>query len=730
MKKNTCIILYFIGIVICNAQLHKINRDSIYDVISQAFIISNKGEYTKANDMLSSALEYGKKYKNDSIIGDAYNCIGSMFYEIGDLENAEKNYRLSKDALVRANYRDYLIYYYNNMAILYFDKDDLEKAEKYYIQSRDLALELKDNFKAVYPTFNIGEIKYKLKDYDNAFSYLQETIRLYQPDTILQPDIIIKTHIYIGNIYVNKKEYTSAIESFDKAETIALEHDFYSELIRLEKAKTVLFDKLNRPDDVRKSMAKHISYLEKSFKIQESSLKEQNQLERDLFEKESSLYLTQELNKSQEKSLKKIKFFTLALLSLFFITVSVVILLYIANKNRLKLNNRLTLKNKELVDAMDKAEYASQLKTNFFSTISHELRTPLYAVTGITDILINEAPQKKQLHYLNALKSSGEHLLSIINNILQINKYDANKIELNNIEFSIEDIVNNIDNALKYLKKENNNQVHIEIDTTIPKKLKGDSIKLSQIIINLLGNSLKFTENGNIWLTVSCVDCTIEKEKEVELSISIKDDGIGISKQMQTRIFEDFYQKSVQLNRTYEGVGLGLAIVKRLLDAMGSEIYVESKPNEGACFYFNLKFEYEKESDKQKNDITGKENSFLEDKTVLVVDDNNVNQMITKRILETKKAKVVVIDNGFDAIELVKKQDFDIILMDIHMPKMNGYEATEGIREFNNTTPIIALTAVDISENKDKISAAGMNGFISKPFRLEHFYKQLSKFIN
>jgi len=729
MKKSAGILLSFIGVLISSAQSYEINRDSIYDVISQAFIISNKGEYSKAYKELSSALEYGQKYQNDSIIGDVYNVIGGVFYKMKDLENAEKYYTLSKEALLRANYRSYLIYYYNNMAILYFDKGDMANAEKHYIQSRDLALELKDYYKALYPTYNIGQIKYNLGDYKNAKPYLLDAIKLYKPNTEHKPGIIIIAHIYMANIYADEKNYSKTLENFALAETIALEHDAYNELIKLEKNRTIFFEKLNQYDEVRKSMANHISYLEKSFKIQKNSLKEQNQLQRDLFEKESSLYLTQEINKSQEKSLKKIKLYTLSLLSLFFVTVSVVILLYRLNKNRLKLNKRLTAKNKELLDAKDKAEYVSQLKTNFFSTISHEFRTPLYAVTGITDILINESPKKHQIHYLNALKSSGEHLLSIINNILQINKYDANKTELNKIEFDIADIINNLDNSLKYLKKENNNKIHINIDSSIPIKLKGDSIKLSQIIINLLGNSLKFTENGNVWLTVTHVDCNYKIDKEIELNISIKDDGIGISEEMQARIFEDFYQKSVQLNRTYEGVGLGLAMVKRLLHAMGSEIYVESKPNEGAHFYFNLKFEYENQYEKIQINGNSAEKTKLRDKTVLVVDDNSVNQMITKRILETKEANVVVIDNGFDAIELVREQEFDIILMDIHMPKMNGYEATEGIREFNKTTPIIALTAVDISENKEKIITSGMNGFISKPFRLEQFYQELSKFI-
>ncbi len=731
MKKITLVLLFFIGIGICNAQSsNTISRDSLENLISQSFIISNKGEYTKAYEQLTFALEYGKKINNDSIIGDVYNCIGSLFSNMGDHDKARENYALSKEALLRANYQSYLIFHYNNVANIDTREKDYINAEKNLLESRKLALELNDTYKALWPTFNIGEIKYILRDYASATFYLQETIKLYQPNTEQQPDIIIKTYIYLANIYAKINENERALENFDIAKKIALEHQSYPELIKIEKQKAALYDVLNQSDKAKEAMSNQIVYLEKNFENQQELLNEQNQLERDLFEKESSLTLTQELNKSQEKSIQKIKYFSLALLTLFFITISAVVLLYRSDKNRQKLNNRLKIKNKELLDAKEKTEYASQLKTNFFSTISHELRTPLYAVTGITDILIDENPKKEQRHYLKALKSSGEHLLSLINNILQINKYDANTIELSVIDFNVLDVVNNIKNALSYLKKENNNSIHTYIDDAIPKKLKGDSIKLSQIIINLLGNALKFTENGNIWLTVNCIDCKYKSDDYITLEICIKDDGIGISKEMQSRIFEDFYQESVQLNRNYEGAGLGLAIVKRLLHAMGSEINVESRPNEGASFSFKIKFQYEKEIPEIQENVEDYESVNLIDKTFLVVDDNNINQMITKRILETKNANVVVIDNGFDAIDLLKKEHFDVILMDIHMPKMSGYEATEKIRGFNTTTPIIALTAVDLGENKEKILSSGMNGVISKPFQLDHFYLELHRFID
>ncbi len=730
MKRIAFAFIYINCFILCHAQSNKITKDSINRLISESFIISTQGEYNKAYKQLKFALEYGKNTNNDSIVGESYNCIGGIFYEMGDYDNAEKYYLLSKEALLRANYQSYLIYHYNNIAELYFEKKNYIDAEKTFIQSRDLALKLDDQYKALWPTYNIANIKYTLEDFESAYFYLIETIKLYQPNTEQQPYIIINSYIQLAGIYIRKGEYKVAFKNLNNAEAIALKHNSYKELIEIEKNRVSIYDLLSQPENAKRSMANQISYLEKYFENQQSVLKEKNKLERDLFEKESSLNLTQQLNENQKESLKKIKYFTQALLILFIILITVIILLYRTNKNRLRLNSNLETKNSELIDAKAKTEYASQLKNNFFSTISHELRTPLYAVTGITDVLINETPKKEQVHYLNALKSSGEHLLSLINNILQINKYDANKIEVNIIEFNIAEVIDNLINALNYLKKENNNTIHVQIDDTIPNKLQGDSVKLSQVIINLLGNALKFTVNGNIWLTVDHIGDKSKNNDVVTLRIVVKDDGIGISKQMHDRIFDDFYQESKQLNRDYEGSGLGLAIVKRLLHVMNSEIHIDSKPNEGASFSFDLNFKYEKENEQSQIQLKNSDNDTLKNKTILVVDDNGINQMITKRILENKEANVVVIDNGFDAISIVEKQEFDAILMDIHMPKMNGYEAAERIRSFDKKTPIIALTAVDLNENEEKILSSGMNGVISKPFQLEHFYFVLHKFIN
>ncbi|MBQ4822827.1 response regulator [Aquimarina sp. MMG016] len=729
-KKLLYVIIYISYISLCHAQSNKISKDSIYKLISESFIVATQGQYNKAYKQLNFALEYGKNINNDSIIGEAYNCIGAIFYEIGDYDNAEKNYLLSRNALQKANYESYLIYHYNNIAELYFKKKNYVDAEKMFVKSRNLALELKDSYKALWPIYNIANIKYILNDFDSAYLYLIETIKIYQPNTEQQPSMIINSHILLANIYAKKEEYAKAFENYKKAEEISLDHNSYTELIEIEKRRVALYDGLNQPDNAKISMANQIIYLEKNFESQQSILNEKNKLERDLFEKESSLNLTEELNKSQEQSLKKIKYFTLALLAMFIVLIGVVILLYRSNRKRLKLSNSFQEKNKELLNAKMKTEYASQLKNNFFSTISHELRTPLYAVTGITDVLINENPKKEQVNYLKALKSSGEHLLSLINNILQINKYDANKIELHTIEFDIQEVVDNLMNALYYLKKENNNTLHVHIDNNIPRRLKGDSVKLSQIIINLLGNALKFTINGNIWFNVNLINQELNNSDVVMIRISVKDDGIGISKEMQARIFDDFYQESKRLNRDYEGAGLGLAIVKRLLNAMNSKIKLESEPNVGTTFSFDLNFEYEKVDVKSPKEIINNNYKNLKNKAVLVVDDNNINQMITRRILENKSANVIVVDNGFDAIDLVKKQNFDIVLMDIHMPKMNGYEVATKIREFDEGTPIIALTAVDLNENKERILSSGMNGVISKPFQIQQFYLTISKFIH
>jgi len=405
------------------------------------------------------------------------------------------------------------------------------------------------------------------------------------------------------------------------------------------------------------------------------------------------------------------------------IIILLVLVVFLLKKNKLKeqTNNLLKIKNAELRLSKEKAEKETLAKTQVLSTITHELRTPLYAVTGLTHLLLEETTNSNQKEHLNSLKFSGEHLLSLINNILDLNKLEANKVEIAETPFSLKKQINEVLITLQKSTENKNINLNLKYDESIPKKIIGDPLKLSQILINLIGNSIKFTQKGS----VIKLDSEVNK---VNLQIIIKDTGVGISQKKQKDIFETFSQGSLQINNKYGGSGLGLSIVKNLLELMNSEIYLESVLGQGSKFWFDISFNIpvdENENlmpDKKEFEI---DYTYLENINVLIVEDDKVNQMITKKILEKRKLQCKIADSGYEAIELIQKNDFEIVLMDIHMPEINGIETTLSIREFDKNLPIIALTAVTIDEKNDEIDGAGFNGIISKPFKPEILFEKI-----
>jgi CheY-like chemotaxis protein/Tfp pilus assembly protein PilZ len=281
--------------------------------------------------------------------------------------------------------------------------------------------------------------------------------------------------------------------------------------------------------------------------------------------------------------------------------------------------------------------------------------------------------------------------------------------------------------ALKNSADDKKTKLHYHFDPDIPKKLKGDPLKISQILINLVGNSIKFTEEGDIWINVNRVN---QVGQSVFLHFEIKDTGEGISKEKQSSIFENFTQGSLQINRKFGGTGLGLSIVKNLLNLMNSEIYLDSEFGKGSTFSFDLKFEAFEQAEglaeSQLAKIAPLTNDIMHNKKILIVEDNKINQMITRKILEKHNVICDLADNGTIAVEKASNNYFDLILMDIHMPGISGIEATVLIREFDDKIPIVALTAVTLDENLDEFYLNGFTDIIPKPYKTEEFFAKIN----
>jgi CheY-like chemotaxis protein len=367
-----------------------------------------------------------------------------------------------------------------------------------------------------------------------------------------------------------------------------------------------------------------------------------------------------------------------------------------------------------------KSERLAQVKRSFFSTVSHELRTPLYVVISLNNILLEKNKDKDNLQDLESLKFSADYLLALVNDVLQLNKIDsAKQLDIHQDVFSIVELLDNITSSFEYIKIQNNNQIKSLYSSHLPHLVKGNSTRLSQILMNLIGNAYKFTEDGTIIIKV---DTTVENSN-VTLEFSIEDHGQGIAQNKIQQIFEEFAQGE-SINKTYQGTGLGLPIVRKLLHTEGSKIRVESQMGEGSKFSFKMDYVIIQEKATAEPSIKKEQKIFdikeLTGLKILVVEDNKINQMVTRKILEKDKVICDITDNGSIAVEKTQTNSFDLILMDINMPVMDGLKATRAIREFSDV-PIIALTAIELGEMQEKIYNCGMNDITVKPYDVRSF---------
>ena len=405
--------------------------------------------------------------------------------------------------------------------------------------------------------------------------------------------------------------------------------------------------------------------------------------------------------------------------------ISFLIYFYLRAKSVTKLalesNFKLLKANENLNNSRKRAEKASLAKTEFLSNMSHEIRTPLHAILGFIELLKNSKLKKTELDYLNLMEKSSSNLLNIVNDILDIEKIESGKIELTEIQFNpLEKIIELIEvNQFIFLKK--NLYLKAKFNKTNGISVIGDESKLMQIVNNIVKNGLKFTNTGGV--TLSYNEKVIDKNK-LRVTISIKDTGIGIPDDRINTIFERFTQVENSIKKQYEGSGLGLAISKIFINMMGGEITVKSIPEKGTKFKFDVIFPI---AQNQKQEIKpNKQKSInLSDLNVLIADDNNLNIIVLKKFLEDSGIKADTAKNGKIALEKFKEKTYQLIFMDIHMPEMDGWEATKEIRKFDKEVVIFGLSANVTKEAIDKALESGMNNYLSKPFKKENLYKLL-----
>ena len=673
----------------------------------------------KALETLNQAAEIAENNEDAKLLLDTYHQFARLYLEEGDRETALFYWDRAGILLKDLSYPFGEAFHKYLEACVQFDEGINFQSLKLLEEARTLSnnRNLGNNILLLegYLYTNIG-------NYEDAITNLNALI--VNSDDKARPFLATKANGQLAKIRQIQEDLEDGSVHAKAAMEVAQKHSYFKEIQVANQLLSQIYERTGAFDEsllYRKNLEKIKDSLFNLEKVKlEANAADKIRFEHQMNEINKLTAKNEELSESKNRSE-----ITAILTSAFLTIISLLaVSLFRNNQIKLKTNDLLYTKNKELELARDAAVSAMEAKTNFLSTVTHELRTPLYAVTGLTHLLLEENPADHQKEHLKSLKFSGDYLLNFINDILQINKIDADKLEPLNIEFKLEKVLTDVVDSLQSNANENSTTLILDYDSNIPQQLLGDPLKLSQVFMNLVGNALKFTKEGKVEVIAKLLR---KEEDQVTLYFEVKDNGIGISEQLQKSIFESIEIGSVQINREYGSTGLGLTIVKSLLGLFDSKIHLESEVGHGSSFFFEMDLKRDTNALEEVAFELNPEEFDFKGLHVLVVEDNKINQVITKKMLNKKEITCDIANNGNQAIDLAKTNTYDAILMDIHMPGISGEEATRQIRKFDLEIPIIALTAISLDDSLESFYQAGCNDVVTKPFKPEVFYQKIGE---
>ncbi|HXS35811.1 MAG TPA: tetratricopeptide repeat protein [Flavipsychrobacter sp.] len=656
-----------------------------------------QGEYDKGLEVLPQALSLAKKVNDRRLETRVLNNFGNIYRDLGELANA-LNY-FEKALAINEELGDEFAQSVNLTSIsnLLYDLYDYDSALEYALKclpifershdtsrlvsiyntlgniyfkqeqfgealryfEENLAHSEPENAVYVMAESGLGKVYYKMQDFDHAHKYLTDSLQKAQQQGFVEVQII--SQFYLGRLQMDEGNYQFSLQHLNAAYNLADEYMRRHDLMSVHEMLSALYDKMG---DIPKAFH-HLKAFE--------NLKEE-------------IFTQTTFNKLRNLQIRQ--------------------------------QTELAKKEKEV------AERTAFLKQQFMANMSHEIRTPMNAIVGMTRLLLGKDPKPEQMRYLGAIRQSADNLLVIINDILDLSKIEAGKIIIEQTDFSLREVILAMSDMLMLKAEEKNIDLRVYVDPAIPGRLIGDPTRINQVLINLTGNAIKFTEKGHVE-----VRATIQKkqDKNFWIQLDIIDTGIGIAPENIDKIFDSFTQAGADVSRKYGGTGLGLTISRQLVLLMKGDISIKSELNKGTTFTVIIPFEEStvQPMDVPKSIVDEKSMQCLNKIKLLLVEDNEFNRMVAEDTLKEiiPGISIDIAVNGQEAINRVQKENYDIVLMDIQMPVMDGLTATKEIR---NTLPspardtrIIAMTANVLQEDVQQYLNAGMNAYVSKPFQTD-----------
>ncbi len=736
----------------------------------------NEGNYSKAFYKLKQAVLIGEESKDNLGIAKTYQSIGDMYFVLLDYEKAinnyEKAYELNKSEnnfngcitnLSRIANRHMDIGNFGNdtshisIAINIYKKalalsekqKDFRKLTTMHINLADaynilgtkdkskqslfhgldfslksLKLARENNFEDLEALsfLNIGETYENLKHFSKALHYYEEALKKYE--SIKNDNWVLNSRIYIAKVFYKINNLEQATSNINKAKDLA-------EKLHLKKSLESIYLLLSDIYNAKKDYPKSFEYYKVYSAYKDSLMDEQNnmvtarlQTELDLEKKDKEIEELKHNSKIQEQEL-----YTQAIQRNFLVGIiilSLILLIFVLY--RYKESKDLQIK---ITQAKNLAEQAKAIQEQFLANTSHEIRTPMNGIVGMTELLSKTDLDAEQKEYIGAIQESSSNLLIIINDLLDLSKINSGKMTFESSPFHLDEIFKNIIIPFKKRAEEKNIKILTSMDSGISDILIGDATRLNQILLNLLNNAIKFTEKGEIKISAKIIDANKNLNK---IEFSVSDTGVGIPKENLSDIFKNFAQVDSKNNRKHSGTGLGLSIVKQLVEAQNGTIKVESELNKGSVFSFILSFKEGKKGLTKNPKILSPKNDKNNSITILIVDDNQINQQVAKLTLEKLNFKTITVSGAKEAFEVLKSNLINLILMDVTMPEMDGFEATKYIRNNFpaplNKIPIIAMTASALVGDKEKCLSEGMDDYISKPFSTEELIQKIAPFVS